>query len=62
MKHLPEVWKSLWEEELGQALTEYGLILGLIAVGVVSSLYFMREPLAALYQNVSQELSELVES
>ena len=62
VKHLPEVCKRLWKEELGQALTEYGLILGLIAIGVVSTLYFMREPLTALYQNVSQGLSELVES
>ena len=27
--------KSFWQEEEGQGMTEYGLILGIIAIGVI---------------------------
>jgi pilus assembly protein Flp/PilA len=61
VKRLSCFWKGLWKEESGQAVTEYGLILGIIAVGVCSALFYMREPLGELYQNLSRELSKLAE-
>lgn len=61
MKLLSGLWKRLWKDESGQAVTEYGLILGILALGVCGALYYMKDPLTALYQNLSQELSNLVQ-
>lgn len=43
--------KGLWNEEAGQGMTEYGLVLGLIAVAVVGSLILIRKDIVALFEN-----------
>jgi pilus assembly protein Flp/PilA len=43
------MFTRLWKEEDGQGMTEYGLVLGLIAVGVVAILITMREEITALF-------------
>ncbi|MHB9095215.1 MAG: Flp family type IVb pilin [Eubacteriales bacterium] len=48
--------KSLWKEERGQGMTEYGLILALLVIGVIAVLVVMGPKLAAKFQNVSQNL------
>lgn len=42
--------KGLFKEEQGQGMTEYGLVLGLIAVAVVATLVLLREHIVALFQ------------
>ncbi|HEY4552832.1 MAG TPA: Flp family type IVb pilin [Bacillaceae bacterium] len=44
-----EKLKALIFGEEGQGMTEYGLVLGLIAVGVVAILITMREEITALF-------------
>ncbi|MBS4197905.1 Flp family type IVb pilin [Lederbergia citri] len=41
--------KALIFGEEGQGMTEYGLVLGLIAVGVVAVLIIMRDQIIALF-------------
>jgi pilus assembly protein Flp/PilA len=41
--------RALFTEEEGQGMTEYGLVLGLIAVGVVAILITMRTEITALF-------------
>lgn len=41
--------KALLTEEQGQGMTEYGLVLGLIAVGVVAVLITMRTEIESLF-------------
>ncbi|MBZ4686823.1 MAG: pilus assembly protein Flp/PilA [Clostridia bacterium] len=48
--------KKLWTEEEGQGLTEYGLILGLLAVGVVAILVTMGGSLTTIFQEISDKL------
>lgn len=43
--------KGLWKEEQGQGMTEYGLVLGLIAVAVVASLVAIRGSIITLFDN-----------
>jgi pilus assembly protein Flp/PilA len=43
--------KGLLNEEAGQGMTEYGLVLGLIAVAVVTTLVALRTQIIALFQN-----------
>ena len=44
--------KSLFVEEEGQGMTEYGLVLGIIAVAVIAVLAALRNQIVALFQSV----------
>lgn len=48
--------KGLLVEEQGQGMTEYGLVLGVIAVGVVGILIALRDKITTLFQNVDADL------
>ncbi|PKM44523.1 MAG: Flp family type IVb pilin [Firmicutes bacterium HGW-Firmicutes-8] len=48
--------KGLWREERGQGMTEYGLILALLVIGVIAVLVVMGPNLVAKFQNVSDNL------
>jgi pilus assembly protein Flp/PilA len=41
--------KGLLKDEQGQGMTEYGLVLGLIAVAVVATLIALRGQIVALF-------------
>lgn len=49
-----QVMKRLIVEEQGQGMTEYGLVLGLIAVAVVGALALLRDEIVEMYNNVVQ--------
>ncbi len=44
--------KQLVKEEQGQGMTEYGLVLGLIAVAVVGSLALLRTQIIDMFSDV----------
>ncbi|MCF6139276.1 Flp family type IVb pilin [Pseudalkalibacillus berkeleyi] len=44
--------KGLIVEEQGQGMTEYGLVLGLIAVAAVGSLALLREEIVTMFKDV----------
>lgn len=44
--------KGLVVEEQGQGMTEYGLVLGIIAVAVVGALALLREQIVTMFDNV----------
>lgn len=48
--------KKFWKEEDGQGLTEYGLILGLIAVVVVGLLVAMGQQISDVFQAIVDNL------
>ncbi|MDQ6600276.1 Flp family type IVb pilin [Bacillus salipaludis] len=45
--------KNLVVQEEGQALTEYGLVIGLIAVGCVVALGAFKDKIVALFNGIS---------
>jgi len=47
-----EKFKSLIIEEEGQGMTEYGLVLGIIAVAVVGALAALRGQIIEMFDNV----------
>ncbi|PKM44521.1 MAG: Flp family type IVb pilin [Firmicutes bacterium HGW-Firmicutes-8] len=51
-----KMFKDLAREERGQGMTEYGLILALLVVGVIAVLVVMGPNLVAKFQNVSDNL------
>ncbi|MHB1125755.1 MAG: Flp family type IVb pilin [Bacillota bacterium] len=50
--------KKLWKEEAGQGMTEYGLILGIIAIAVIAVLTLMKDQLVAVFTNITGELED----
>jgi len=44
--------KALFTEEQGQGMTEYGLVLGIIAVAVVGALALLRKEIITMFDNV----------
>nr|WP_091663350.1 Flp family type IVb pilin [Alteribacillus iranensis] len=52
-----EKLKGIITEEEGQGMTEYGLILGLIVVGVIGALIFLGDEIAGFFDQIQQALS-----
>jgi len=46
----------LWKEEDGQALTEYGLLVGLIAVACIAALIVLGPKIAGFFEKINEEL------
>lgn len=46
--------RRLWNEERGQGMTEYGLILALIVIGVITILTTMGDSLIAKFTDVRE--------
>jgi pilus assembly protein Flp/PilA len=49
--------KGLLVEELGQGMTEYALVLGVIAVGVVAVLFALKGSIMTLFNKVNNDVS-----
>ncbi|RHW42548.1 Flp family type IVb pilin [Neobacillus notoginsengisoli] len=45
------------KEEEGQALTEYGLIIGLVSVGLILALGILKDSIAAVFDDIKAELN-----
>jgi pilus assembly protein Flp/PilA len=52
LKFMMQKIKNLLVEEQGQGMTEYGLVLGLIAVAVVGILALLRTQIINMFQGV----------
>lgn len=48
--------KRLWQEETGQGMVEYGLIIALVAVALIGVLTTMKGGLAGIFGKVEEEL------
>lgn len=49
--------KKFWKDEEGQALSEYGLILGIIAVAAIVALVALKDKLVAVFNKISESLT-----
>lgn len=50
-------WRNQIEEEAGQTLVEYGLLIALLAIVVIAALIVLGPQIAALFERVSEALS-----
>ncbi|WP_156290352.1 Flp family type IVb pilin [Oceanobacillus salinisoli] len=50
--------KGLFAEEQGQGMTEYGLVLGVIAVGVIGLLVMFRGQIMSMFESITGGLTE----
>lgn len=53
-----ELIKRLINDEQGQGLTEYALIIGLIALGCVAALVLVGDELNTIWTNITTRLGE----
>jgi len=58
IRHLWAVFGPVSEEEEGQALTEYGLILALIAIAAIGALVIVGELLTDVFEEIQQRLAD----
>jgi pilus assembly protein Flp/PilA len=50
--------KSLWSDEEGQGMTEYALILALVAVAIIAVVIAFRDQIAAVFTNAAGTLQQ----
>jgi pilus assembly protein Flp/PilA len=48
--------KKLWKEESGQGMTEYGLIIALVAIAVIVAITAMGGKLSAVFDQITSKL------
>lgn len=45
--------KKLWNEETGQGMTEYGLIIGVVSVLLITVLVAFKDKLVLIFQKIT---------
>ncbi len=48
-----ELVRRLWKEEAGQGMTEYGLIIGVVAVLLITVLVAFKDKLVQIFQKIT---------
>lgn len=56
LAHITNLFKSFTRDEKGQALTEYGLIIALVALLLVAGLGLLTGALQTLFTNIANAL------
>lgn len=56
MMRIKHTLKQFWNEEEGQSLSEYGLILALIAVVAITALTLLGDNIKAMFQDIADNI------
>jgi len=59
---MKDLFKSLWADESGQGLTEYAVIVALVAVALILILIAFRDELGRIFRAIITELNNEVGS
>ena len=51
-----QIMKRFWKEEEGQSLSEYGLILALIAVVAITALTLLGDNIKAMFEDIADKI------
>ncbi|PYZ97033.1 Flp family type IVb pilin [Alteribacter lacisalsi] len=49
--------KNFWKDESGQALSEYGVILGIVLVGVITVIIAFRDQIQNVFETIINSLN-----
>jgi len=52
---MTNVLKRLWKEEEGQGMTEYGLIIGLVAILLIAALISFKDKLIKIFNAITND-------
>jgi len=50
------LFERFWNEESGQGLTEYALILALVSIGLIAVLVVFRDAIGGIFDRIAQVL------
>lgn len=50
-------WARLRDEERGQGLVEYALIIAVVALGVIVAIVFLRDQISGLFNRAGSDLT-----
>ncbi|MEZ4415819.1 MAG: Flp family type IVb pilin [Gemmatimonadota bacterium] len=53
---MPALLNALWRDESGQDLTEYVLLIVIIALGVTAAIIVLRDQISAVFNNAATAL------
>jgi pilus assembly protein Flp/PilA len=56
---MKDLLKRLWQEEEGQDLTEYALLLALIALGAITAMKAIASTINGVFQNAASNLATI---
>ena len=51
--------RALWHDESGQALVEYGMVIGLIVVGFIALATTFRTQITSLFTRINTQFSNI---
>ncbi len=51
------MWNRFWSDESGQGLTEYALIIALVAVALIAVLVIFRDQIGGVFDRASSALN-----
>lgn len=57
MLNIKQLFTDFWKDEEGQSLSEYGLILALVAVVVIATLSTLGTNLKNMFKNIAEEIN-----
>lgn len=52
------LWNRFWNDEAGQGLTEYALIIALVAVALIAVLIIFRNQIGGVFDRASSNLNQ----
>lgn len=53
---MKEFWIKLWEDESGQGLVEYVLIIALVAIGLIAVMLLFRDSIGDIFTAIKDRL------
>jgi pilus assembly protein Flp/PilA len=55
---MKETWTRFMQDESGQGLVEYILIIAVVAIGLLAALYLFRDKVGDTFENVANTLEQ----
>jgi pilus assembly protein Flp/PilA len=56
-KTMRELWNNFVEDESGQGLVEYVLIIALVAIGLITVMVIFRNQIGGIFESISETLN-----
>lgn len=49
--------KTFWKDESGQALSEYGLVLGVVVIAVIATLGLFKDAIVNMFKRINEAIN-----